>query len=98
MEKKKIIPANSGIIISAILTASLLGTIFIPGYLDKQRLIKQNQELEKQIELIKQVNRELKYQQRQAKDPFYLEKTAREKLGVARKGEMVYKVTPQPEE
>ncbi len=98
MEEKKIIPANLGIIITVILAAVLLGFIFIPGYFDKQRLSTQNRELEKQIELIKRANTGLKYQELQAKDPFYLEKTAREKLGVARKGEVVYKVTPQTKE
>lgn len=98
MEEKKIIPANFGIIITAILAVALLGIIFIPGYFDKQRLINQNRELEKQIEQIKRVNTGLKYQEQQSKDPFYLEKTARKKLGVARKGEVVYKVAPQPKE
>ena len=28
------------------------------------------------------------------KDPFYLEKMAREKLGLAKKGEIIYKILP----
>ena len=73
----------------------LLGTIFIPGYLKIRRLVKDNRELEKQIEEIKQVNRRLEEEQRRLEnDPVYLEKVAREKLGVAKKGEIIYRVLP----
>ena len=88
MGKKKVI-------VLSIFGLILLGTIFIPGYLKIRRLVKDNRELEKQIEEIKQVNRRLGEEQRRLEnDPVYLEKVAREKLGVAKKGEIIYRVLP----
>ena len=86
---------KSKIIILFFLGLVLLGVIFIPGYLKIKRLAMANRELERQIEEIKQANRKLKEnQEKLINDPLYLEKVAREKLGVARKGEVVYKVLP----
>ena len=86
---------KSKIIILFFLGLVLLGVIFIPGYLKIKRLARANRELERQIEEIKQANRKLKEnQEKLINDPLYLEKVAREKLGVARKGEVVYKVLP----
>lgn len=88
MGKKKVI-------VLSIFGLILLGAIFIPGYLKIRRLVKDNRELEKQIEEIKQVNRRLGEEQRRLEnDPVYLEKVAREKLGVAKKGEIIYRVLP----
>ncbi len=83
------------IIISSVLLLILLGIIFIPGYLKIRRLSRENRELERQIKEIEQAN--IGFQAEQQKllnDPLYLEKVAREKLGVAKKGEVVYKVLP----
>ena len=86
---------KSKIIVLFVLGLVLLGIIFIPGYLKIRRLAKQNKELEKQIEETQQANRRLKEEhQKLINDPLYLEKVAREKLGVVRKGEVVYKVLP----
>jgi cell division protein FtsB len=83
------------VIVLSIFGLILLGAIFIPGYLKIRRLVKDNRELEKQIEEIKQVNRRLEEEQRKLEnDPVYLEKVAREKLGVAKKGEIIYRVLP----
>ena len=88
MGKKKII-------ILIVLGLVLLGFIFIPGYLKIKGLSRQNRELVRQIEEIKQTNKRLKEEQEMLiNDPLYLEKVAREKLGVVRKGEVVYKVLP----
>lgn len=88
MAKKKIIALS-------VLGLVLLGVIFIPGYLKIRTLSRQNRELEKQIEEIKQTNKKLAEAQEKLKsDPFYLEKVAREKLGLAKEGEIVYKVLP----
>ncbi|MBL7084928.1 MAG: septum formation initiator family protein [Candidatus Omnitrophica bacterium] len=89
-KKKVIILAVSGL--------ALLGFIFIPGYLKIKRLTRQNRELERQIEEIKQVNKGLgEEQERMKNDPLYLESIAREKLGVVKKGEVVFKVLPPQE-
>lgn len=76
-----------------LLGAILLGVIFIPGYLKIKRLDRQSRDLEMQITELKQTNKRLREEQRMLEnDPFYLEKVAREKLGVAREGEVIYKV------
>ncbi|MBN3038260.1 MAG: septum formation initiator family protein [Candidatus Omnitrophica bacterium] len=91
MGKKKITIA----ILSAIV---ILGVIYIPNYLKIKSLARENRELEGQIEQIKQVNQRLSEEhQKLLSDPLYLENVAREKLGVARKGEIVYKVLPTQE-
>ena len=68
--------------------------IFLPGFSRLQklrannkslkdeiaRLHKENQDLEKQIELLET-------------DPFYIEKKARDKMGIGKEGEIRYKVT-----
>lgn len=83
------------IVILFILAAVILGVIFIPGYLKIKNLAGQNRELERQIAEIKQNNLKLKEeQQKLISDPLYLEKVAREKLGVVRKGEELYRVLP----
>lgn len=88
MEKKKII-------VLSVLGLILLGVIFIPGYLRIKRLARQNRELERQIKEIKQANRRLEEEQEKLEsDPVYLEKVLREKLGLAKEGEIVYKVLP----
>ena len=89
MGKKKII-------ILLLLGIALLGAIFIPGYLRIRRLSRQNTELERQIGEMQRANELLaREHQRLVNDPLYLEEVAREKLGVARKGEIVYKVVPE---
>ena len=91
MEKKKII-------VLLLLALAVLGFIFIPGYLKIKKLAGQNRELERQIQKIEQANKGLKKEQEKLiNDPLYLEKVAREKLGVVRKGEVVYKVLPPRE-
>lgn len=78
---------------------ALLGFIFMPGYLRIKRLVRQNRELEERIEEIKKDNKRLAQEQEKLRsDPLYLEKVAREKLGVAKEGEIVYKVLPAPED
>lgn len=74
----------------------ILGIIFVPGYLKIRRLARRNRQLEAQIKEITQTNKMLEQQQqRLLNDPVYLEEVARKKLGVARKGEVIYKVVPQ---
>lgn len=88
MEKKKIV-------VLSVLGLILLGVIFIPGYLKIKRLLRQNRELERQIKETKQANRRLEEEQEKLEsDPVYLEKVLREKLGLAKEGEIIYKVLP----
>lgn len=91
MVKKKII-------LGALAAIALLSFVYIPNYLKIKSLARENRALERQIEQIKSTNLRLSEEQQRLKsDPLYLENVAREKLGVARKGEVVYKVLPAEE-
>lgn len=81
------------VVIAVIVVVLLLAIIYIPGYLRIKRLARQNFELEQKIEEITQANERLtKEHQSLLNDPIYLENVAREKLGVAREGEIIYKI------
>jgi len=60
-----------------------------------QKNLKKTEEKLTQMEL---ENRELKDQIDNLTNSFYLEKLAREKLGLAKKGEVVYKILPAEKE
>ncbi len=59
---------------------------------------KEIRKVEKKLEQLKLENQRLKEQINSLEDPFYLEKMAREKLGLAKEGEIVYKILPVPAE
>ena len=69
--------------------------IFVPSYSELQDLRKKNAEYVQQIKALKQDRVELLQERRLLEeDPIYLEKVAREKMGLIREGEVVYKITP----
>jgi len=69
--------------------------IFVPSYSELQDLRKKNAEYVQQIKALKQERVELLQERRLLEeDPIYLEKVAREKMGLIREGEVVYKITP----
>jgi len=71
----------------------LLAFIFIPGYTKLHNLRARNQELELQVIELEEENIKLiKEQERLEKDKVYIEKVAREEMGVAREGEVIYKI------
>lgn len=73
--------------------------LFIPSVSDFNNLKLKNTEYEQQILLLKQANVELKEELRRLQeDPAYLEKVAREKMGLVKDGEMIYKLEPAPDE
>ena len=66
--------------------------IFLPGFSRLQELKEENRNLERRLEILKKANKELKEEkERLENDPTYVEKIAREKLGMARKGEIILK-------
>ena len=68
---------------------------FLPSYTKMQDLKQKNTDYRRQIEQLRQKSVELKEEKRRLeKDPVYLEKVAREKMGLIREGEVVYKITP----
>jgi cell division protein FtsB len=74
----------------------LIIVIFVPGYARLQQLKHTNKELRMQIDEITKENKNLEEQvDRLEKDPFYMEKRARDRLGVGKEGEIRYKVIYQ---
>ncbi len=67
--------------------------VFLPSYTKMQDLKDKNIQYREQIEELKQerVNL-LEERKRLETDPEYLEKIAREKMGLIRKGEVIYKI------
>jgi len=85
MERKKII-------IYALAVLAALTVIFLPGFSELQKLREQNAQLIKRIELLEENNEILKEEiARMKQEPDYVEGRAREKLGIIRKGEIIYK-------
>lgn len=69
--------------------------IFLPSYTKMQDLKQKNLDYKRQIEQLQQKATELREEKRLLEnDPVYLEKVAREKMGLVREGEVVYKITP----
>lgn len=66
--------------------------IFLPGFSELQKLREENRDSQKRMEILVHHNEVLKEEiQRMKQDPDYMEKKAREKLGIVKKGEIVYK-------
>lgn len=77
----------------------LLLVIFFPGYSRLQKLRAKNRTLLTQIEQLKEENSKLSRQiERLENDPFYIEKKARDKMRIGKKGEIIYKVRDNSEE
>ena len=69
--------------------------IFLPSYTKMLDLKQKNLDYKRQIEQLQQKSAELREEKRLLEtDPVYLEKVAREKMGLIREGEVVYKITP----
>ena len=85
MEKKRIM-------IYALAVLAALVVVFLPGFSELQKLREENRELQKRIRLLEKSNEDLKQEIHRTKnDPEYVEKKAREKLGIVKKGEVIYK-------
>lgn len=71
----------------------VVGLIFLPGYTKLQKLKSRNKKLLNKIDKLKNKNNQLaKEQKRLKQDSSYIEKLAREELGLARDGEIIYKI------
>lgn len=85
MERKKITAY-------AVFFLVILGIAFLPGYSELQKLREENDQLQRRIKLLEQHNTALEDELGKLKqDRGYMEKKAREKLGVIEKGEIIYK-------
>ncbi len=88
MAKIKIRPLYIGIIVALVV-------IFLPGYAKFMELRAKNIYLEKEIERLEQENVKLyKEKDRLEKDIDYIEKVARESMGVTREGEIPVRIEP----
>lgn len=68
---------------------------FMPSYTRMQDLKQKNKDYARLIEYLEVKERDLKEEKRLLEeDPVYLEKVAREKMGLIKEGEVVYKITP----
>jgi cell division protein FtsB len=66
--------------------------IFLPGYSKHQELVQKNRELQDRIDRLEATNKKFRSElDRLENDPSYLEKIAREKMKVIKKGEIIYK-------
>ncbi len=85
MERKKIIFGIIAIIV-------MLVVVFFPRFSELQRLREENVNIKKSIILLEQDNEALTEEVcRMEEDPNYVEQKAREKLGIIKKGEYIYK-------
>ena len=73
--------------------------IFLPGYSKRQELSAKNERLQRRIKELEEDNRRLiDEEERLRTDPGYIEKIARDDMGMARKGEIINKEIPLPED
>lgn len=72
--------------------------IYLPGFSRLAHFKERSRELEKRIEETRESNRRLEEEKSQLQnDLVYIEKVAREKLGLGREGEIIYRMTPSEE-
>ena len=75
--------------------ATIILLFFLPSFTMMQDHRQKNLEYEKKISVLQKRNRELEEEQRRLiEDPVYLERVARERMGLLREGERVYRLTP----
>ena len=72
--------------------------IFLPSYSKMQDIRQKEQEYTAQVEDLEGKIKQLEEERRRLKeDPEYLEKVAREKMGLIRENEVIFKITPSQE-
>ena len=76
-----------------LIALGILTAIFLPGLAKLSELKAKTREMESEILALRAVNQALTSERdRLLSDPSYLEKVAREKMGLSRKDEVVYKI------
>ena len=84
--------------IGLFLFAIIIFLAFLPSYTKLQDLRQRSKDYDQQIKLLQERYTKLKEEERLLKDdPIYLEKVAREKMGLIREGEVVYKIKSKEE-
>ncbi len=76
----------------AIIGIFIITVVFLPGFSKLQKMREKNRNLERRIEILTKANEELRQEKEKLEnDPSYIEKIAREKLGMTRKNEIILK-------
>ncbi|MCK4860012.1 MAG: septum formation initiator family protein [Candidatus Omnitrophica bacterium] len=70
----------------------ILSFIFAPGFSKLQQIREQNRSVLQKIEKLKKENEQLKRQEREYREDFYIEKLGREILKMGKQGEIIYKI------
>ncbi len=79
----------------ALLVCGVLLIIFLPSFVKYQALLHKNRGLEEQIRFLTRENKRMEVEKsRLETDISYIERKARETMGVARKGEIVMQGAP----
>ena len=81
--------------LSLFILTVIIVVVFLPSYSKMQELKQKNLELAQKITFLEVKNKQLEQEGKFLKNnPEYLEKVAREKMGLIRQGETVYKIVP----
>ena len=84
--------ARKRLILFIALTAALL-LIFLPGFSRYQKVLSEQRSLEKRIKELEEANERLEKEKNKLEtDIEYVERRAREKLGIVKKDEIPYKI------
>jgi len=79
--------------IQIFIAAAIILVVFLPSYSVMQKKKERIQEYEEQIVNLEKKNTDLlKEKQRLEDDPVYLEGVARERMGLMREGEVIYRI------
>ena len=79
-------------LIYTLIWLGVITAIFLPGFSKLQELREEKRNLKKRIEMLERANKQLAEEKEKLEnDPTYIEKIAREKLGMARKDEIILK-------
>ena len=74
----------------------LLSAIFLPGFSRIQELRQENNELDRKIANLNRENQSLALEKIKLEtDKSYVERLARRKMGIAKKGETIYRILPR---
>lgn len=77
----------------------ILALIFLPGFSKYQKLLSEQRRLEERIEELEGVNRRLEEEKYKLENDIeYIESRAREKLGIVKKDEILYKIIDEEKE
>ncbi|MFA5087923.1 MAG: septum formation initiator family protein [Candidatus Omnitrophota bacterium] len=80
------------------LFATVILFVFLPSYTKMQDLQQKNVEYKREIDLLQKKRDHLIREKKLLEsDPVYLEKVAREKMGLVREGEVIYRLLPEEE-